>query len=119
VKFLVDSCAGRTLAEWLREAGHDVVRVTDAGPDPGDAAILRRSVEESRILITMDKDFGTLILRENSAHAGVIRLPHVPTAERIGLMQAVLGGHAADELQGAIVTVRGTRIRIRRRVNRP
>ena len=29
MRFLVDSCAGRGLAEWLRAAGHDVVRVTE------------------------------------------------------------------------------------------
>jgi predicted nuclease of predicted toxin-antitoxin system len=43
--------------------------------DPGDEAILRWAVEEDRILITMDKDFGTLIVRERLRHAGVIRIP--------------------------------------------
>jgi predicted nuclease of predicted toxin-antitoxin system len=119
VRFLIDSCAGRRLADWLRAEGHDVLRVTDAGADPGDVAILRRSVDEGRVLVTMDKDFGALIHRANLAHAGLIRLPHVPAAERIRLMQAVLSRHAAADLRGAIVTVRGTRIRILRRADAP
>jgi predicted nuclease of predicted toxin-antitoxin system len=112
VRFLIDTCAGRRLAEWLRAEGHDVVRVTDAGPDPGDAAVLARSVAEKRVLVTMDKDFGALIHRERLVHAGVIRLPHSTAAERIAMVRELLRRHPASELHGAIVTVRGTRIRI-------
>lgn len=112
MKFLLDSCAGRRLAEWLRARGFDVVRVADRGGDPGDAAILAWAVGEGRILITMDKDFGALVYKEQLGHAGLIRLPHCPPDERIRLMEQILARHDAEDLQGAIVTVRGTRIRI-------
>ena len=36
MKFLVDRCAGRKLAEWLRSQGHDVLESRALGPDPGD-----------------------------------------------------------------------------------
>jgi predicted nuclease of predicted toxin-antitoxin system len=78
------------LAEWLRDQGHDVVRVTDAGPDPGDGAILRRALAEGRILVTMDKDFGALVHRESLGHTGLIRLPHSTAAERIAILRAIL-----------------------------
>jgi predicted nuclease of predicted toxin-antitoxin system len=41
LRFLIDRCAGRRLAQWLREQGHDVVEVKALGRDPGDEALLR------------------------------------------------------------------------------
>jgi hypothetical protein len=41
VKFFVDRCAGRRLAEWLRRQGHDVREARELSPDPGDASLLR------------------------------------------------------------------------------
>lgn len=55
VRFLIDRCAGRRLADWLRDHGHDVVESRDRGPDPGDRVLLEWSVSERRILVTMDK----------------------------------------------------------------
>ncbi len=57
MKFLIDRCAGSTLADWLRAEGHDVIKSKDWGEDPGDMEILRRAAAEQRVLVTMDKDF--------------------------------------------------------------
>lgn len=94
MRFLIDTCAGGRLAEWLREQGHDAVRVIDAGPDPGDAAILRRAVSERRILVTMDKDFGALVRRDDFGQAGPIRLPHCTAADRIAIFRTILAAPA-------------------------
>ena len=61
MNFLVDRCAGRKLTQWLQSQGHDALDARELGPDPGDRALLERAVSENRILITMDKDFGTRI----------------------------------------------------------
>jgi predicted nuclease of predicted toxin-antitoxin system len=118
VRFLVDACAGRTLARWLRDSGHDVAESVDHGPDPGDEAILARAFRESRVLVTMDKDFGSLVYLLGQPHAGLIRLPHVPRAQRIALFQQILERHRPDEIEGAVVTVRGSRILISRSFRR-
>lgn len=115
MKFLVDSCAGRLLAEWLREQGHDVVRVRDRGRDPGDVVILRWAVEEGRILVTMDKDFGALSHRDRLEHAGPIRFPRSTVEERKALCAAILARYG-DDPPGAIVTVRGDVIKLSTRV---
>ncbi|MCZ7562896.1 MAG: DUF5615 family PIN-like protein [Burkholderiales bacterium] len=44
----------------LAAAGHDAIWTGDWTPDPGDEAILEFAQRESRILITLDKDFGEL-----------------------------------------------------------
>ena len=112
MKFLVDRCAGRLLADWLRNQGHDVVESRELGPDPGDRALLDWAAKETRILVTIDSDFGELIYLEHVSHAGLVRLPDVPARERQLIFQDLLERYEA-ELQGAaIITVRGGRIRI-------
>ena len=91
MKFLVDHCAGRRLAEWLRAKGHDVF---DAGEesDPGDRTLLERAAAEGRILVTLDRDFGRLVYVGGAVHAGLVRLPDVPVRDRLALMAEVLQG---------------------------
>jgi predicted nuclease of predicted toxin-antitoxin system len=114
VRFFVDRCAGRRLAEWLRQQGHDVREARESSPDPGDAALLRLAAEEGRILVTIDTDFGTLVYLAGAAHAGIVRLPDVPAATRIALMEQILARHGDADLASAIVTVKGSRIRFTR-----
>lgn len=119
MKFLIDRCAGRRLAEWLRAQGHDVVESRTLGPDPGDLTLLRWAADSGRILVTIDTDFGTLLHVRSASHAGLIRLPDVPAPARIALMAQILLDHTATELAHSVVTVRGRRIRISRLPSRP
>ena len=112
MKFLIDRCAGRLLADWLRQEGHDVVESRELGPDPGDRALLDWAAKEIRILVTIDTDFGQLIFVENVAHAGLIRLPDVPALERQLIIQDLLTRYETELHDAAIITVRGGRIRI-------
>ena len=112
MRFLIDRCAGRLLADWLRTQGHDVVESRELGPDPGDRALLDWAANETRILVTIDTDFGELIYLENVSHAGLVRLPDVPTRERQLIMQDLLTRYETELLDAAIITVRGGRIRI-------
>lgn len=114
MKFLVDRCAGTKLAQWLREQGHDVLEASDEEPDPGDEELLARASAERRVLVTLDKDFGALVFAQGAPHSGIVRLPDVPAAQRIALLSRLLTAHEKDVSEGAIVTVRGHRIRISR-----
>jgi predicted nuclease of predicted toxin-antitoxin system len=111
---LVDRCAGRRLAQWLRSHGHDVVESRERGRDPGDRVLLEWAAAEDRVLVTMDKDFGEFLFAERTPHCGLVRLPDVPAAQRIDLMAKVLGDHGREVSERAIITVRGGRIRISR-----
>ena len=114
MKFLIDRCAGRRLAEWLRAQGHDVVESRMLGPDPGDLTLLRWAADERRILVTIDTDFGSLLHVRGASHTGLIRLPDVPAQARIALVAQILRHHTAAELRKSVVTVRGHRIRLSR-----
>jgi len=115
MRFLVDRCAGARLARWLREQGHDVVDSGQQPSDPGDAALLRRALDEDRILITIDHDFGQLVFATQQPHRGLVRLPDCPAEQRIEIVADLLARHASDLEARAIVTVRDGRIRISRK----
>jgi len=70
MRFLIDRCAGTFIAEWLRTRGHDVVESRERGPDPGDRILLEWAAQESRILITIDTDFGQLVFFSPSLWEG-------------------------------------------------
>ena len=78
MRFLVDRCAGRRLAAWLLDRGHDVLEARALGPDPGDKALLEHAEAEDRILVTLDTDYGELICLQGVRHAGLDRLPTFP-----------------------------------------
>ena len=61
MRFLIDRCAGRRLADWLRQQEHDVLESQERGADPGDRTLLVWAHSEQRVLVTMDKDFGKLV----------------------------------------------------------
>ena len=112
MRFITDRCAGRRLAEWLRDNGHDVVEAQTLGPDPGDRALLSLAESENRVMITIDKDFGELIYLDRIPHAGLIRLPDVRMPQRIALVETIINHHGQALEERAVITVRGDRIRL-------
>ena len=108
----MDRCTGSTLAEWLRNDGHDVLETRSLGADPGDQALLELAASSHRVIVTIDTDFGELIYLHNVPHAGLIRLPDVPAEQRIDLVAEIISRHSLELENRAIVTVRGERIRV-------
>lgn len=114
MRFLIDRCAGKLIAAWLRSQGHDVVESRERGSDPGDRILLEWAANESRILITIDTDFGQLIFLENAPHRGLVRLPDVVASKRVQIMEDLLIRFSAQLEDGSVITVRGGRVRISR-----
>ncbi len=69
------------------------------------------AARESRILVTIDTDFGRLV-HGGAEHSGLIRLPDVPAGPRTRLLAEVLSSHADDVAAGAVITVKSGRLRI-------
>ena len=113
MKVLVDTCVSAGVPRALAEAGHDVVYTADWPSDPGDAEILERAHEESRILVTLDKDFGELAIVRGQAHAGIVRLVALSTSKQVEVCISVLVRYGALLESGAIVTVEAGRVRVR------
>jgi predicted nuclease of predicted toxin-antitoxin system len=66
-----ESCAGPVIRA-LREAGHDVVAVAEVAKGASDEQVLERALNEKRVLITEDRDFGELVYARGRSSAGVI-----------------------------------------------
>lgn len=114
MRFLVDSCAGPSIVRTLRELSHDVSFVGEWPSDPGDTSILEKAFEERRTLITLDSDFGRLIVKDGYRHAGVIRLTDELTiAERIAACTRLIVEIDESQMQQMLITVRRTGNRIR------
>jgi len=47
----------------LREAGHDVLAITEYSPGITDQEVLQLAQRENRIVVTFDRDYGELIYR--------------------------------------------------------
>jgi predicted nuclease of predicted toxin-antitoxin system len=105
---------GRKLAIWLKEQGYDVYEVREKSPKMPDNEILKWANFENRIVVTADKDFGTLAVALGQSHKGIVRLPDVPDIKKQILMEEVLRKHKEDLENHAIITVSEKRIRIRK-----
>ena len=86
MKFIADENLGLKVPKYLQGLGFDVVSVIEIAKSFPDVDILEISNKENRILITLDKDFGELVFKEELIHSGVIFL-----RLRNGIVQLPLG----------------------------
>ena len=80
----------------------------------GLAARKRPRRRGERVLVTIDTDFGRLIFRDRQKQSGLVRLPDVPAAMRIQIMEQIILVHSNALGEGYIITVRGNKIRTSR-----
>lgn len=113
MKVLLDSCVWGGAKRQLTELGHDVAWSGEWNADPGDSEILDIARREGRILVTQDKDFGTLAVVNHQPHSGIIRLVSIPARRQAEFTHYVLLRYGAELLSGGIATVDTERIRMR------
>jgi predicted nuclease of predicted toxin-antitoxin system len=113
MKLLLDSCVWGKATEVLRAAGHDVIHAGDWNPDPGDDQILAFAAMHARIVVTLDKDFGTLAVLRNQSHCGIIRLVDIAANRQAMACLSVLDLYKTILEQHGIVTVEPGRVRVR------
>ncbi len=75
MRFLVDECTGPAVAAWFRRQDHDVFSVYEQARGLSDDGIIQMALDQNRILITNDKDFGAKVFRDGRLHRGVVTSP--------------------------------------------
>ncbi len=74
LRFLLDMGIAQSVSAWLKGLGHDAVHLNDEGlfklPD---YFILKKAIEEDRIILTTDMDFGQLLAFNRELLASVIQ----------------------------------------------
>lgn len=113
MRVLLDTCVWGGTRKQLQDAGHDVIWAGDWPDDPGDDEILERARAEQRVLVTLDKDFGHLVVVQRRPHAGIIRLVDFRARDQAAACRSVLATHGEELLAGALLTVEPGRLRIR------
>jgi predicted nuclease of predicted toxin-antitoxin system len=114
LRLLLDHNVGRGVALALRQAGLDVLFAGDVDPHMSDATILRWAVQEQRLIVTQDLDFGTLVYHSGHPHAGVLLL-RMASSGRDERASAILWliQHYGSQLPGKFTVFEGGRLRIR------
>lgn len=120
MRFLIDECTGRRVANWLIEQGHDVLVVSDISKGANDNNVLELAYQEKRVLVTMDSDFGRLIFRDDNPHHGIIFLrlndESVEVRKRV-LDEVIL--MFGEQLIGYFLVVSEQKIRVAQRRYKP
>jgi predicted nuclease of predicted toxin-antitoxin system len=74
-KFLADDNVPSQVVDAIRANGHDLAWISEVSPAANDQAVLSRALDENRVLLTFDKDFGELAFRNGQkSSCGVILL---------------------------------------------
>jgi predicted nuclease of predicted toxin-antitoxin system len=117
MNFLSDHDVYKVTVDLLRKWGHDVKTVKEIGMHQAtDKELLRIAIESNRILVTRDKDFGSLVFLEELLSVGVILLRITPlSVEDVHReLYRLLQEHTEDELKGFFCVIEPHRYRIRR-----
>lgn len=117
MRFLADMGVSRLVVEWLRQSGHDAIHLRERGLHRmKDPEILAKAREEQRVLLTMDLDFGYLLAVSgwNTPSTVIFRLEDETAESVIGRLKEVLKTCREVIGEGALLSVRGDSIRVRR-----
>ncbi|MGD9335157.1 MAG: DUF5615 family PIN-like protein [Desulfobacterales bacterium] len=106
LKLYLDQMLRLDVAQALRSEGHNVVRASEVGQARADdQQILQKSIDENRVLVTLDQHFGDWVILPLSKHPGVIRLKVNPTTSSniIKLLILFLRIHTSGQFKNHLV----------------
>jgi predicted nuclease of predicted toxin-antitoxin system len=112
MRFLVDECTGPSVATWLHDQGHDVFSVYDEARGIDDDQVIQMALDQKRILITNDKDFGEKVYRDNCPHVGIIlmRLEDERSVSKIHVLSHLLEEYS-HKIIGSFTVVSEQRVK--------
>jgi predicted nuclease of predicted toxin-antitoxin system len=114
VNFLADECCDALFVQGLRNDGHDVRYVKELAPGADDNAVLQMALDEQRILLSEDKDFGELVVRLGLPAYGIVllRLNPADTDQKLARLRDTLT-READRLPGSFTVIDEKKVRFR------
>ena len=117
MRLLLDQGLPRSAVALLAERGFDTVHAGDIGLAAAtDAAIIERAKIDGRTIVTLDADFHALLALAGASSPSVIRIREegLRGPELATLVAGTIGLCGEDLACGAVVTVRGGSVRVRR-----
>lgn len=116
MRFLVDEALQDAVAHLLVDAGHDVAHVRLRGlSGHTDEQVMALAIEEDRILVSTDTDFGTILALTGASGPNVLLLRGVDDSvqERVAAILRVLPRIEHELNEGALIVVEEDRYRVR------
>lgn len=118
MRFLIDECVSPIVADVMRDVGHDAQHVRSLQLNGAeDHLLIAKAVADQSVMITSDHDFGKIMFRRSYEYPSIIFLREDvpgPARELAKLILANLDPLAEPLESGAIVTIHGQRLRVRR-----
>ena len=113
MRWVTDENVQERLVAALRDAGEDVVTVAGLALSAPDDIIVRLALDEGRLLLTADKDFGELVVRRRRPIPGVVllRLHGLPLEERSRILLSAIATHA-HRFPGSFTVIHPLRVPI-------
>jgi predicted nuclease of predicted toxin-antitoxin system len=115
VNIFADENVPQPIVARLREEGHHVEYVIELIRGIDDVDVLNRANQQRALLLTADKDFGDLVIRQRCRAAGVVLLrlaPNLPPAQKAEIVASALQKHGSKLLYAfTVITPRAVRIR--------
>jgi predicted nuclease of predicted toxin-antitoxin system len=116
MRFLADMGVSLRVVEWLRNNGHDTKYLREKGLHRvPNGEIFEKAIDENRIIITFDLDFGEIVALSKGRKASIVlfRLHNTRTSNLIRRLSSVLKDTASALEEGAVVVVEESRHRVR------
>ena len=113
MKFLVDESTGVAISQKLKHMGLDAISVIECMKGADDEAIVRRAIEENRVIITNDKDFGWLAAFYKPPGIILLRLEDERAENKAKIVLHILKKYRKAIL-GSILVASEKKIRIRK-----
>lgn len=120
LRFFADHCVPRSVAQALRDAGHEVFILREHMPsNSDDALVIAKAQEIETVLVSLNGDFSNIVTYPPSRYKGVIALQVRDHPEVIpALMQRLINYLSAypemSDYEGRLLLAEVHRIRIRR-----
>lgn len=116
MRFLADMGVDMRIVQWLRQKGHGAIHLRDEGLHRmPNGKIFKKAIDENRVVLTFDLDFGEIAALTRGRKASVIlfRLHNTRTPHVIDRLSVVIEDSAKALERGAVVVVEEFRHRVR------
>jgi predicted nuclease of predicted toxin-antitoxin system len=119
LRFSADHCVSNYIMQSLREAGHQVLRLTDYLPaESPDQGVISRARDLSALLLSLDGDFADIVAYPPRRFKGIVALQVLDHPEVVPILMSRLKAYlstypSTEHYIGKLIVVEAHRIRVR------
>lgn len=111
---VADESVDFPVIKTLENTGYSIFAIVKECPGISDDQVLEIAIEKGALLLTADKDFGALVIRNRVKCAGVVLLRlHTLSAQEMAICVKQAFTAYQDKLPGAFTVIQEDQVRIR------